>query len=492
MSGNSHDASKPIRIGISSCLLGQEVRFDGGHKRDSFLTDTLGPQVEWVPVCPEVEIGLGIPREPVRLVRAADDAIRMVTTSTGVDHTETMARWAIARLEELAREDLCGYVLKKDSPSCGMEYVKTYSSGGTAERNGRGLFAAALMRRFPSLPVEEEGRLADPRIREDFIERVFAYARQKGRTPSACGPSEARSRRASASGGGAPRALRDDDRPRPERAQYRSVPVTVVGRPDRGIAGSTRDLAAVEEPLEVRLHGKPFAVIMRTPGEDRALAAGFLLSEGVVRTADDIGAVEHCRHPDRPDGHNVVDVYLLGESRTSLETLLADRRNVLTNSSCGLCGRVTIESLKTRASALPVSWTMTTSVAAGLPQRLRERQRVFDGTGGLHAAGLFTPDGICETSAEDVGRHNAVDKVIGAMVLDDRLPIASHALAVSGRASFEIVQKAWLAGIGLVCAVSAPSSLAIDLAEDAGITLLGFARGGGFNVYSHPARLPEL
>ena len=139
-----------------------------------------------------------------------------------------------------------------------------------------------------------------------------------------------------------------------------------------------------------------------------------------------------------------------------------------------------------------MTWNMTTTVAAGLPDRLRERQRVFDGTGGLHAAGLFTSHGICEASAEDVGRHNAVDKVIGAMVLDDRLPLAAHAMAVSGRTSFEIVQKAWLAGIGLVCAVSAPSTLAIDLAEEAGITLLGFARDGGFNVYTHPARISDL
>lgn len=252
-----------------------------------------------------------------------------------------------------------------------------------------------------------------------------------------------------------------DERSRPERAQYRAVRVTMVGRTGPGPlkgseGGSSNDLAAVEEPLEVRLHGQPFAVIMRTPGEDRELAAGFLLSEGVVQTADDIGAVEHCRHPDRPDGHNVVDVYLLGDARASLDWMLADRRKVLTNSSCGLCGRLTIDSLKTRASALPVTWTMTTNVAAGLPDRLRERQRVFDGTGGLHAAGLFTPDGLCEAAAEDVGRHNAVDKVIGSMVLEDRLPIAAHALAVSGRTSFEIVQKAWLAGIALVCAVSAP------------------------------------
>ena len=283
-----------------------------------------------------------------------------------------------------------------------------------------------------------------------------------------------------------------DGHPRPERRPYLSVPVTFVGRTGRGTAGATHDLAAVEEPLEVRLHGKPFAVIMRTPGEDRALAAGFLLSEGVVRSADDIGAIEHCRHPERPEGHNVVDVYLLGDARASLDSMMADRRKVLTNSSCGLCGRLTIDSLKTRASALPFNWTMTTSVAAGLPDRLRERQRVFEGTGGLHAAGLFTPDGICEASAEDVGRHNAVDKVIGSMLLEDRLPIAARALTVSGRTSFEIVQKAWLAGIGFVCAVSAPSSLAIDLAREAGITLLGFAREGGFNVYTHPARISDL
>jgi FdhD protein len=283
-----------------------------------------------------------------------------------------------------------------------------------------------------------------------------------------------------------------EDRRRPERQPYVSVPVTVVGRAARGTDGTTDDLAAVEEPLEVRLHGQPFAVIMRTPGDDRALAAGFLLSEGVVRTADDVGAVEHCRHPGRPEGHNVVDVYLLGESRAALDAQLSDRRKVLTNSSCGLCGRLTIDSLKTRASPLAVAWTMTAAVAARLPDGLRERQRVFDGTGGLHAAGLFTPTGACDAFAEDVGRHNAVDKVIGAMLLDDRLPLGGHALAVSGRTSFEILQKAWLAGIGLVCAVSAPSSLAIELAGEAGITLLGFAREGGFNVYTHARRISDL
>ena len=168
----------PLRLGISACLLGDEVRFDGGHKRDPFLTDTLGRFVEWVRVCPEVEMGLGTPRETLRLVRDGD-RVRMITTRTSVDRTDGMNRWAKQRLDELAREDLCGYVLKKDSPSCGMERVKVYSSHGMPERNGTGLFAAALAERFPHLPVEEEGRLCDARLRENFIERVFAYRRLK-------------------------------------------------------------------------------------------------------------------------------------------------------------------------------------------------------------------------------------------------------------------------------------------------------------------------
>jgi uncharacterized protein YbbK (DUF523 family) len=179
---NALGAGPRLKIGISACLLGQEVRFDGGHKRDQFLTEVLGPHVEWVPICPEVEMGLGTPRETLRLVRVAgSQGLRMITTHTGVDHTEGMNRWASRRLEALAREtpDLCGYVLKKDSPSCGMERVKTFGSSGAPERNGRGLFAAALMAKFPALPVEEEGRLSDSRLRENFIERVFAYRRLK-------------------------------------------------------------------------------------------------------------------------------------------------------------------------------------------------------------------------------------------------------------------------------------------------------------------------
>ena len=167
----------PLRIGISSCLLGDEVRFDGGHKRDAFLTQVLSPYVEWVRVCPEVEVGMGVPRETLRLVRVSDDT-RMITTRTGVDHTDAMRAYAERKVKALASTDLRGYVLKKDSPSCGMERVKVYDTGaGAAARKGIGTYAEILLRQFPSLPIEEEGRLSDPVLRENFIERVFAYDR---------------------------------------------------------------------------------------------------------------------------------------------------------------------------------------------------------------------------------------------------------------------------------------------------------------------------
>src|SRR5262245_45191823 len=168
--------SSRVRIGISACLLGEEVRYDGGHKRASFLIDKLGPRVEWVPVCPEVEMGMGTPREPIQLVRVEGSrALRLITTHTGIDHTDAMNAWAEQRLDELARAALSGYILKKDSPSCGMDAVKTFGANGAMERSGRGLFASALLARFPSLPVEEEGRLADQKVLEEFIGRVFAY-----------------------------------------------------------------------------------------------------------------------------------------------------------------------------------------------------------------------------------------------------------------------------------------------------------------------------
>jgi uncharacterized protein YbgA (DUF1722 family)/uncharacterized protein YbbK (DUF523 family) len=172
-------SEEPIKIGVSSCLLGRQVRFDGGHKRSDFLVDTLGRFVEFVPVCPEMEIGLGVPRETLRLVREGDATreTRLVTNKTGIDHTDKMNAYAECRVNALGREALSGYVLKKDSPSCGMERVRVYGTSGMPTRDGIGRFAAALIRRYPSLPVEEEGRLNDPHLRENFVERVFAYRR---------------------------------------------------------------------------------------------------------------------------------------------------------------------------------------------------------------------------------------------------------------------------------------------------------------------------
>ena len=170
---------KALRVGISSCLLGDEVRFDGGHKRDHFLTDVLAPYVEWVRVCPEVEVGMGVPRETLRLVKVNGD-VRMMTTRTGVDHTDRMRSYAERRTKALAAMDLRGYVLKKDSPSCGMERVKVFSGDGVPVRAGVGTYAEVLKARFPALPIEEEGRLADPVLRENFIERLFAYDRLRG------------------------------------------------------------------------------------------------------------------------------------------------------------------------------------------------------------------------------------------------------------------------------------------------------------------------
>ena len=173
-------AAAPVRIGVSSCLLGERVRHDGGHKRDAYLVETLGQLVEWVPVCPEAEVGLGTPREPIRLVRDAGrhDGVRLVSRS-GVRLTGRMRRFARDRLRALAKADLSGYILKKDSPSCGIERVKVWTGedSRSSERNGRGIFAAELLRQYPNLPVEEEGRLHDPALRENFFERVFAYRR---------------------------------------------------------------------------------------------------------------------------------------------------------------------------------------------------------------------------------------------------------------------------------------------------------------------------
>jgi len=271
--------------------------------------------------------------------------------------------------------------------------------------------------------------------------------------------------------------------------------VTVV-RVRGGARRSDEDRAAAEEPLEIRLHDRPFAVIMRTPGADRELAAGFLLAERIVRAADELGTIAHCTGQDGPAqagrfgrASNVVNVTLANGSRERVERLLAERRQVTTNSSCGLCGRQTIESLAADVEPIRSAWTIQAAHISTLPDRLRARQAVFDDTGGLHAAGLFARDGTLVHVAEDVGRHNAVDKIVGRMLMREELPLADHLLCVSGRTSFEIVQKAVIAGIPVVAAVSAPSSLAIELAQDLGVTLVGFVRGDGFNIYAHPERI---
>lgn len=177
-------------IGVSACLLGEPLRYDGGHLRNEFLTQTLAPHVEWTPVCPESEVGMGTPREPVRLVDTGDGALRMRGVRSDTDHTDVMRSWAARRIEEIADLGLHGYVFTKNSPSCGLFRVKVYpSDGGPAARNGRGLFADALTQRFPLLPVEEQGRLHDPRLRDNFIERVFVYQRWRGLLEGPCAPS---------------------------------------------------------------------------------------------------------------------------------------------------------------------------------------------------------------------------------------------------------------------------------------------------------------
>ncbi|MET7720851.1 formate dehydrogenase accessory sulfurtransferase FdhD [Streptomyces mirabilis] len=260
-------------------------------------------------------------------------------------------------------------------------------------------------------------------------------------------------------------------------------------------AVSTRpDTLVAEEPLEIRLNGKPLAITMRTPGDDFALAAGFLVSEGVFGRADEVQNIVYCAGAtvDGSNTYNVVDV------RTAPGVVLPDitlERNVYTTSSCGLCGKASLDAVRTTArwaiddggDAPPVR--LEPALLAGLPDRLREAQRVFDRTGGLHAAALFTEDGEMLDVREDVGRHNAVDKLVGRALQRGDLPLSRTILLVSGRASFELAQKAVMAGIPVLAAVSAPSSLAVDLAAETGLTLVGFLRGPSMNVYAGEHRI---
>ncbi|MEV4440803.1 formate dehydrogenase accessory sulfurtransferase FdhD [Streptomyces sp. NPDC049577] len=259
-----------------------------------------------------------------------------------------------------------------------------------------------------------------------------------------------------------------------------------------GVVSSRPDTLVAEEPLEIRLGGKPLAITMRTPGDDFALAAGFLVSEGVLGRAEELANIVYCAGAtdDGSNTYNVVDVRLapgVPVPDVSLE------RNVYTTSSCGLCGKASLEAVRTNArwpvSDGPSPVRLTPEVLARLPDRLREVQRVFDRTGGLHAAALFTADGELLDVREDVGRHNAVDKLVGRALQQGLLPLSGAVLMVSGRASFELVQKAVMAGIPVLAAVSAPSSLAVDLAAESGMTLIGFLRGSSMNVYAGEERV---
>ncbi|MCY1141273.1 formate dehydrogenase accessory sulfurtransferase FdhD [Actinoplanes sp. Pm04-4] len=247
------------------------------------------------------------------------------------------------------------------------------------------------------------------------------------------------------------------------------------------------DLAA-EEPLEIRVRKAPLAVTMRTPGQDIDLAMGFLLTEGIIRDAGDVATAQLCAGTDTPNTYNVVDIVLGADVPPPVTD---PSRNFYTTSSCGVCGKASIDAVRTRSqfdvSGDPLSIPASTLVE--LPDRLRAAQRTFDRTGGLHAAGLFTADGELLVLREDVGRHNAVDKVIGWALREGRLPLTGHVLLVSGRASFELTQKAWMAGLPLLAAVSAPSTLAAELADEAGMTLVGFLRGKSMNVYTSPERV---
>jgi FdhD protein len=262
----------------------------------------------------------------------------------------------------------------------------------------------------------------------------------------------------------------------------------VLRVPVAGAADYRADLLAVEEPLEIRVDGVPLTVTMRTPGDDIDLAAGFLFTEGLLTRLGDVHEIRMC-------DENVAAVTVADDGGPlrppGVDGLQAAARNFLTTSACGVCGKDSIEAIRVRSAfdvaADPVR--VSPAVLAGLPDRLRDAQRVFSRTGGLHAAGLFTPDGTLLVLREDIGRHNAVDKVAGWALRSGLVPLTGHVLLVSGRASFELAQKALMLGLPVLAAVSAPSSLAVSLAEEGGMTLIGFLRGTTMNVYAGQQRV---
>ncbi len=268
----------------------------------------------------------------------------------------------------------------------------------------------------------------------------------------------------------------------------------LVERPVVRAGGGTLDAVAVEEPLEIRVDGETVATTMRTPGADADLALGFLFAEGILGAAADVGTIVHCGRPGDEGYGNVLDVRSAGGTRIDPERVLEGRRFLTVSAACGVCGRVSIEKLLERIRPVadrPVAPALVTAGVAALARS----QPVFRRTGGLHAAALLAGGGEVIAAAEDVGRHNAVDKAVGAALrvgqagagVDPR--DAPALLAVSGRAGFEIVQKGAMAGVAVIASVSAPSSLAVDLAAAAGVTLVGFVRGERMNVYTHAERL---
>ena len=284
--------------------------------------------------------------------------------------------------------------------------------------------------------------------------------------------------------------------PRQSRSSHgngRNEPPGAVGAAARsaikwrdGEVRSEQDFLAVEEPLEIRLGGRRFTVTMRTPGHDEELAAGFLLAEGFVKSARDLGEIRRVKDRRGAAEPNIIDVLLAVPAD---ELRLRLKRNFVVSSSCGLCGKTTIDSIRRRIARLRRGPQVSLTVVRELAPRLARAQEIFAATGGLHAAALFDCRGRMASIREDVGRHNAVDKVVGRALLDDHLPLANSILVVSGRAGYEIVQKSMCAGIPVLAAVGAPSSLAVALAREFNQTLVGFLRGDHFNVYSAPERL---
>ncbi len=260
-----------------------------------------------------------------------------------------------------------------------------------------------------------------------------------------------------------------------------------VVRYESGRASPREDRVTVEEPLEIRVGAQTLAVTMRTPGHDFDLAAGWLLTEGIVHRPEEIVRLEHCREVRSPEEEG--NVVIVRATTPAGDAVDRARRILVTSSSCGLCGKGSIESVNGRFPAVASDARVSADVLRGLPEKLRRAQTSFAETGGLHGAGVFDLEGTLLASREDVGRHNAVDKVIGHLFREGRVPLSNTVLLVSGRASFEIVQKAVAAGIPIVAAVSAPSSLAIDLARESRVALVGFLRDGAFNLYSGEERL---